>query len=55
MTSDRSALTIVIAFLGLVMFGFFVANACAVATHNRSGEQGHTGEPSTRIESVQKR
>jgi hypothetical protein len=50
MTTDRSALTIVIAFLGLVMLGFWISHACAIATQDRSSDD----EPSTQIESVQK-
>jgi hypothetical protein len=36
MAADRRALTIVTAFLGMVMFGFWIAHACAVYKHDHS-------------------
>jgi hypothetical protein len=54
MTADRRALTIVITFLGLVMFGFWVAHACAVVMQDRPMSDVHyrAEEPSAPIERV---
>jgi hypothetical protein len=36
MAADRRALTIVTVFLGVVMFGSWIAHACAVYKHDHS-------------------